>query len=190
MKLDILDKNDCLKLNKKNSSYTLHPLINYITNIEHLNVDLCIVLPQLTNNKLNYIIQKDILDDNNDTKKDIYNINPVFNFSLPINSNNFLDIILNINTVNKLYEWFKSCDIENMDIIKLVLNLFWKNYYHILNDNLDDFYYFNQYLIKKIFKKDIKILIIAKIINKIIKKYYGNEIKYLVKIKKNLSKYI
>ena len=198
MKLNILAKNDCLKFNNKNSTYTLHPLINYINNIEDLTDDSCIVLPQLIKNKFNYMILKNILDDNiinndniiDDDKKDINNINPVLNFSLPINSNNFLDIVLNINTINKLYEWFKNCDIEDIQFIKLVLNLFWKNYYHILNDNLNDFYYFNQYLIKKIFKKDIKILIISKIINKMIKKYYGNEIKYLVKLKKNLLKYI
>ena len=183
MKHKILSKDDCLKFNDKKSSYTLHPLINFIKNIENSDINSCIVLPQLIDKKSNHIIQKNILDNNKD-------VNPVFNFSLPINSNNFLDIVLNINTINKLHEWFKNCDIDDIDIINLVLDLFWKNYYHIINDNLNDFYYFNQFLIKKLFNKDIKLSIIIKIINKIIKKHNDNEIKYLIKIKKYLLKYI
>jgi hypothetical protein len=122
-------------------------------------------------------------------------IDPLLYFTLPINSNNFLDLIFNITTIEHLNEWlnyYETLIIDDYDIfnINLVLDLFWKNYYNIINQNINSFINLNQKIIKIMFNKNIDIKIIEKISNKIIEVNYGKKIKYIDEIKKYLTKYI
>ena len=122
-------------------------------------------------------------------------MNPLMYFTLPINSNNFLDVIFNINTIENLYEWlhyYETIDLQTNDIfiMGLVLDLFWKNYYNIIDQNIDIFINLNQKLVKILFNKIISVDVISEITNKIIEENYGKKIKYIDEIKKYLTKYI
>ena len=70
------------------------------------------------------------------------------------------------------------------------MNLFWKNYYNIIDEDIDNFIIVNKKIIKKFMYKEIDEAIIIKIINRLIKNNFGKKIKYINKIKKYLIKYI
>lgn len=186
---NILDKNDCIRTLKPLDKLIIHPLTNQSgISQKKIDVETCAILPQLIEDSTIWFSRyksglKKNIDDNRI-------INPATNFGLVINSNNFLDIIFGINTINKLLEWIQNYDLEDRKTINLVLNLFWKNYYYIIDKDLDFFIRFNKVLIKIMFNKDVDIMIVSNIINRLLRKNYGKKIKYLSKIKKYLMKYI
>ena len=116
--------------------------------------------------------------------------NPLVNFTLPINSNNFLDVVLSMTTVEQLYEWLDNCNDDDKKMIKIVLDLFWKNYYSIINENIELFVKINHKIIDLFFNRKLSNEIVSSISVSFIKKYSGKKINYLNKIKKNLMKYI
>lgn len=119
-------------------------------------------------------------------------IEPVFNFTLPINKNNLLDIVFHITTMEDLNNWLFTNDLNKLPIrmVETVLNLFWENYYNIIDEDINLFIEINKKIIKILFEKEPTNKIIEKIVNKIIKNNYGKKINYLSKIKKYLTKYI
>jgi hypothetical protein len=179
----------------------------------------CLIIPQILNeinkntifytldkNKLNKRKKKDrlIFDINN---KDIEDSeisesiselslceddcnNPLINFTLPINSNNFLDVVLSMTTVEQLYEWLDNCIDDDKKMIGIVLDLFWKNYYSIIDENIELFIKINHKIIDLIFNRKLSNDIVSSISVTFIKKYSGKKINYLNKIKKYLMKYI
>jgi hypothetical protein len=70
------------------------------------------------------------------------------------------------------------------------LNLYWKNYYNKIDEDIDNFVIVNKKIFKKFLNKELNNEIILKIINRLIKNNYGKKIKYISKIKKYLVKYI
>lgn len=177
-----LDTNICIREIFAKDKYVINPQMNIIYELQN-NIDGCVVLPQKQNNQ--YF----------DIKKNFVNniINPLSYFELPINSNNFLEIIFNINNINNLYDWFInykiSKDIESDEILNLVLNLFWYKKFNIIKNNIEDFIQFNKILIKLIYNKVLELNILSRIIIKLVKKYHNKKILYLVKLKKYLMKY-
>jgi hypothetical protein len=185
----------------------------------HDNTTRCLIIPQILNeinkntlfygldkNKLNKRKKKDrlIFDTNN---KDIEDTeisesiselslcddecnNPLINFTLPINSNNFLDVVLSMTTIEELYEWLDNCIDDDKKMIGIVLDLFWKNYYSIIDENIELFIKINHKIIDLIFNRKLSNEIISSISVTFIKKYSGKKINYLNKIKKYLMKYI
>jgi hypothetical protein len=179
----------------------------------------CLIIPQILNeinkntlfygldkNKLNKRKKKDrlIFDTNN---KDIEDTeisesiselslcddecnNPLINFTLPINSNNFLDVVLSMTTIEELYEWLDNCIDDDKKMIGIVLDLFWKNYYNIIDENIELFIKINHKIIDLIFNRKLSNDIVSSISVTFIKKYSGKKINYLNKIKKYLMKYI
>lgn len=209
MSKKILEKKDCIKTVNVNDISSIHPLLNYVYNFDTQkpDSDMCLVIPQVVDNKIVSIVKKSVLHDDNDdiriADKQIDNkefskhnvgtvksTNPLINFSLPINSNNFLEIVFGINTFYQLDEWIQNIDISNTEIINIVLNLFWINHYSEVDNNFEIFVKLNQKIIKLLFNKDIPQEIMAKIMNRMLKNNYGKKIKYLDKIKKYLIKYI
>jgi len=214
-KQKIINKKDCLKIIKPNNESAIHPLLN--CDFKFLdttrNFDLCHVLPQYYNNIFVTTMRTALLDtDNNnnvklsmgetDNNENVKIINkciidnnipcfdPIINFTLPVNSHNFLEIVFDIQNIEQLYEWFDTFDIENKKIINLVLDLFWINNFDKLDNNIELFIKLNQKIIKLLFNKDISTEIMSKISNKLIQRNFGKKIKYLTKIKKYLTKYI
>jgi hypothetical protein len=192
---------------------------NIISDSNKKNITRCLIIPQILNeinkntlffslekNKLNKRKKKDklIFDTNN---KDIEDSkisesiselslcddecnNPLINFTLPINSNNFLDVVLSMTTVEQLYEWLDNCIDDDKKMIGIVLDLFWKNYYNIIDENIELFIKINHKIIDLIFNRKLSNDIVSSISVTIIKKYSGKKINYLNKIKKYLMKYI
>ena len=113
--------------------------------------------------------------------------NNSINFSFPINSNNFLDIVFGITNITQLTGWFIGYNIEDKKTINLVLSLFWENYYETINDNMNEFVYLNSLIAKLLFFKKITTEESLKISNKLISENYGTKIKYLEKIKKYIN---
>lgn len=204
-----LEKKDCIKTVDVNDTGSIHPLLNHAYNFgdRKLDSNMCFVIPQVVDNKIVSMIKKTMLHDDNDdisiTDKQIdnkeldkqnvstvENTNPLINFSLPVNSNNFLEIVFGINTFYQLDEWIQNIDVSNIEIINIVLNLFWFNHYSEVDNNFEIFVRLNQKIIKLLFNKNITQEIVAKIMNKMLKNNYGKKIKYLDKIKKYLIKYI
>lgn len=207
MSKKILGKKDCIKSINANEISSIHPLLNHVYNFDILKLDsdMCFVIPQIVDNKITPMVKKTILRDDDikisdvhidDKKVDKYDdntikkINPLTNFSLPINSNNFLEIVFGINTFYQLDEWIQNIDVSNIRVINTVLNLFWINHYSDVDNNFEIFVKLNQKIIKLLFNKDIAQEIMIKIINRMLKNNYGKKIKYLDKIKKYLMKYI
>jgi hypothetical protein len=194
MELKPLEKTDYILI--ENKTY-IHPLLNYI---QENNSKIYVTLPQVNIDESKIIIEKkyeenklsnlnigdEIIESSKYTNKlDLINV-----MTLPINSNNLLDIVFNISSIYNLSNFINNVDINNKDIINIVFDLFWKNYYNIIDQNLDNFIDINIKLIKRYFNKIISLEIMTKIINKLIKKNYGKKIKYITKIKKYLDKYI
>jgi hypothetical protein len=193
MEFEVLKKNDCISIEE--NKYYIHPLLNKIETIEKKTY---VTIPQINKNteiildtfyenkKLNNLnINGEIIKSSNYNERlDLINV-----MTFPINSNNFLDIVFNITTISNLSNFINNLDINNKEILDIVFDLFWKNYYNIIDQNLDDFININIKLVKKYFDKVISIDIMTKIINKLIKKNYGKKIKYISKIKKYLDKY-
>jgi hypothetical protein len=117
-------------------------------------------------------------------------INPLSYFCLPINSNNYIEIVFGISNINKLSQWINMIDDTDIELLDFVMGLFWKNYYNIIDEDMDSFIGVNRKIIKKFMYKDIDNNIIVKIVNRLIKNNYGKKIKYINKIKKYLTKYI
>lgn len=210
----ILKKNDCINLKKANAYSSIHPLLNvhvYFSQSTAYNKNMCNVIPQIhisetqkmpllqSTIEINTLMERDKYSSQSEEQvskclKDdgVKCIEPVLNFTLPINSNNFLEVVFNINTLNQLDEWINTFDFskENINIVELVLDLFWINNYDKIDENLDIFIKLNQKIIKLIFDKDISIDLMSKIINRLMRHNYGKKIKYLRKIKKYLTKYI
>jgi hypothetical protein len=211
MSNNIVNKYYCIKLVNM-MIYSIHPLINTIIK-NNTNKNNCFILPhKMENDNLIYYTMDEnalkkklnkfssiIIDDK---KQSIDNkiipinkiknndINSIFNFMIPINSSNFLEIIFNIKSIDDLNNWLLIYDLEDKKTVYLIFDLFWINYYNIIDDNIDTFIKLNQQIILYYFYKKIDNNIMAKIINKLIKRNYGKKIKYLDKIKKYLIKYI
>ena len=113
--------------------------------------------------------------------------NESINFSFPINSNNFLDVIFNITNIKQLTNWLNTYDTNDKDTVDLVLNLFWKNYYNTVDQNMTDFNELNYLIVKIMFDKILTQNEVQLLSNKIISKNYKKKIKYLEKIKKYIS---
>jgi len=126
----------------------------------------------------------------NNKISDIHEIDKSMLFTLPINSNNFLEIVFNISNIRQLNDWITDLDNKNTDIIEIALNLFWINYYNKIDKDFETFIKLNKNIINNILNKEVNVDIINKIANRLIKKNYGKKIKYLDKIKKYLRKYI
>jgi hypothetical protein len=216
--IEILKKNDCISTIKSDDHSVIHPLINNVSHYNG-DTTRCLIIPQILNEinkntlfytldktKLNKRKKKDrlIFDTNN---KDIEDTeisesiselslcddecnNPLINFTLPINSNNFLDVILSMTTVEQLYEWLDNCNDDDKKMIGIVLDLFWKNYYSIIDENIELFIKINHKIIDLIFNRNLSNDIVSSISVSFIKKYSGKKINYLNKIKKYLMKYI
>ncbi len=214
---NILDRNNCIKILKKDTKVVLHPLINSVMNFDIEKKDnLCIILPQLIDGILFYNVgekklvqniknksdKKNLLDTTNFSESQSSNTsvrttlsdtlvdNKLINFTLPINSSNFLDVVFGIENIQHLYSWIDTYDTEDKNTINLILDLYWKNYYYTIDDNLNDFIRLNQRIVYLLFNKDIDLTTMTKITNKLIRRNYGKKIKYLDKIKKYLRKYI
>ena len=198
----IINKTDCLNsvndnLNNIEISY-IHPLFSYhnkhtFTKEEHY------ILPQLIDNNLKIINQCDQQTDNikinsdSETSQEIIqstNIDPLLYFTSPINSNNFLEIVFNISNISQLNQWINLIDNTEIELLSFILDLYWKNYYNKIDEDIDNFIIVNKKIFKKFFYKDISNEILLKIINRLLKNNFGKKIKYITKIKKYLTKYI
>lgn len=129
----------------------------------------------------------------NVTSNDVCNLNPVMNFSLPINSNNFLDIVFRIETLYNLDEWINNLDFNDdvsLKLLPLALDLFWKNNYNKIDEELDFFMSFNRKILKIIIDKPINKSIALYVANKLMKHDYGKEINYINQIKKYYNHYL
>jgi len=128
----------------------------------------------------------------NDCHDGLICIDPLFNFTLPINKNNFLDIVFQISSLEDLKKWLSENDLKKLPIrmINTVFDLFWENCYNKIDEDINLFIEINKKLINVIFEKDLAIVTLKKIVNRMIKNNYGKKIKYLDKIKKYLMKYI
>ena len=193
----------------------VHPLLSVITQEYNIKKDLCLVIPQVRNNTIAYMKSIDLI--NKETDEDniadlninipelsspnihikqekkqhiIEEVDRIMCFTLPINSNNFLEIIFNISNLNQLNEWLNTIDQSEIKAINIVLDLYWKNYYNSIDNDLDSFIKINHSIIHKILNNNVSFEITTKIVNKLIRKNYGKKIKYLSKIKKYLTKYI
>ena len=201
----IIQKEECLdivNLNNINIDFVyIHPLFNYLDK-NTLEKEKCYILPQLIDNKLNIIkdniIKKDNIIINTDllsestthTDNDIKDIDPLLYFTLPVNSNNFLEIVFNISNISQLNEWINMINDSEIKLLDFVLNLYWKNNYSKIDEDIDNFIIINKKIFKKFLNKDLNNDIILKIVNRLIKNNYGKKIKYISKIKKYLIKYI
>jgi hypothetical protein len=109
-----------------------------------------------------------------------------------INNSNFLDVVFQITSVEDLNDWISNYDIKSIpiEIINIVLDLFWLNYYQTIDSNLNSFIKLNQKLINIVYNRNVSLDITTKIVRKLIKNNFGKKIKYLNKIKKYLTKYI
>lgn len=213
---DIIEKNKCLKKELEPNIANIHPLINYLMQFPNLTEKQHFVLPQVENNIIIYNKKiKNCTDNKSESDSDselIFSDSQIINkedssnifktgtnnltqindnnvsFSFPINSNNFLDIIFNITNINQLINWFRTYDLNDKDTINIVLNLFWKNYYSTVNDNISEFNELNFLIVKLLFNKTLNHDKLQELSNKIISKNYGKNIVYLEKIKKYINK--
>lgn len=213
---DIIGKNKCLKKELEPNIPNIHPLINYLMEFPNLTEKQHFVLPQVENNIIIYnkkiknctenksesesdsdLIFSDSQIINKEDNSNIFKIGtnnlPSLNdnnvsFSFPINSNNFLDVIFNITNINQLINWLRTYDLNDKDTINIVLNLFWKNYYSTINDNIAEFNELNFLIVKLLFNKTLNNDKLQELSNKIISKNYGKNIIYLEKIKKYINK--
>lgn len=214
------NNNDCLIkiiLSNNENVDIIHPQLNLHLTLPPIDVNIssknsCMVQPQLfKKNKI--VVMKKInktndvsihLNIDNITKQNststsdviiepICITQPIINFIMPINSNNWLDVVCGIQTVDKLDNFIRTLNFEESyfnNLIDLVLNLFWKNYYHIVDNDIKSFIKLNKRIINIVFNKDVDDNIATKITNKFIKNNYGKKIKYLEKIEKYLNKYL
>lgn len=200
-----LNKTDCIKEIKKNVTSSLHPLLNYNINFtKDIDTERCLVMPQIVDNRYISFLKKtellksdEVIIDNisrpDESKKTVQEINkadPLINFSLPINKQNFLEIIYGLYNIRKLEEWINNSDTQNMKLINLILNLFWETKAKEIIENIDSFIKINQKLCYNVLNKEISYETSQLIINKLLKKYYGKKIKFIPKVKKYLTKYI
>lgn len=176
---NVLNKNNCIKTSNEKNEQVLHPLLN--TTIEN-KLNECCVIPQMDNNLMKFTMKKDTL------KSD--KIDNSLLFTIPICRSNFIDIVFNISTLNQLNEWLNTYKTHNIETINLVLNLFWENYYSLVNEEFELFKNINEKIIKNILNKNISNNNLNEIVNIFIKNNYGKNIIYLDKIKKYLMKYI
>ena len=136
------------------------------------------------------ILNSDTITDVSSQIKSDIEINPLMYFTSPINSNNFLELVFNISNPYQLNQWINLLDSSEIKLLRFVLNLYWKNYYNKIDDDMDNFIVVNKKIFRKFLNKNIDDKIIIKIINRLIKNNYGKKIKYISKIKKYLIKYI
>jgi hypothetical protein len=211
IKQNIITKNTCLKKVHRNTT-DIHPLLNYsLTMPNNIKNNEFFVIPYVSKNIILFNKQLDSCDQNitnnsmssdlnfgdtlllnekkNETSNAIknININNSMNFSFPINSNNFLDIIFGITNITQLTNWFIGYNIEDKKTINLVISLFWENYYETINDNMNEFNHLNTLIAKLLFSKKLTSDESIKISNKLISENYGKKIKYLEKIKKYID---
>ena len=192
-----IKKNVCIEeINNKN----IHPLMNII--IDDTEKNKCLVIPQIENNICNIIKTKiDLKEDylnidyfnEKKTEKKIEKIEDnVLFFTLPINSNNFLEIVFNISNLEQLNNWLNILNTNNinLNIINTVFNLYWNNNYDDILNDLDLFITINYKLINKFLNKNINLTITNNIINKLINEPYEKNINYIDKIKKYIMLYI
>ena len=198
---NIIEKKECLGTinpNKNKNVKYIHPLINTFKE-ELFDKEKCYVLPQIIDNRIQLvnqpktdeklILNSNVLSDSSISETNT-TINPLSYFCLPINSNNYIEIVFGISNINKLSQWINMIDDTDIELLDFVMGLFWKNYYNIIDEDMDSFIGVNRKIIKKFMYKDINNDIIIKIVNRLIKNNYGKKIKYINKIKKYLTKYI
>jgi hypothetical protein len=199
---NIIEKKECLGTinsnNKEKNIKYIHPLINTFKE-EQFNKEQCYILPQIIDNRIQLvnqpktdeklILNSNVLSDSSISETNT-TINPLSYFCLPINSNNYIEIVFGISNINKLSQWINMIDDTDIELLDFVMGLFWKNYYNIIDEDMDSFIGVNRKIIKKFMYKDIDNNIIVKIVNRLIKNNYGKKIKYINKIKKYLTKYI
>lgn len=89
----ILNRDTCIRNISLKDKYVFNSQMNIIYELPN-PIEGCVVLPNKVHHKY-FDISQNI---NNFT-------NSFFSFTLPINSNNILPIIFNINSINSLYEW-------------------------------------------------------------------------------------
>lgn len=178
MNLENINKNDYINYSKSKDDI-INPLLNYVIKISSdINENYCIILPQMNSSK-KIISYKNITT--------IPTINLLNSFSMPINRNNFLEIMFNIYNVNSLNDWFNLNNYINYETINLILNLFWEQYYTDIENSISIFINLNIdiifiYLKKKLDYKNTKI-----IIYKLINNFYNKKINYLEEIKEYLK---
>jgi hypothetical protein len=210
IKQNIITKNTCLKKVHRNTT-DIHPLLNYsLTMPNNIKNNEFFVIPYVDKNIILFNKQLSTCDQNvnnetsvselnfgdtllNEKKNDVRNIvknigaNNSINFSFPINSNNFLDIVFGITNIGQLINWFIGYNIEDKKTINQVLSLFWENYYETINDNMNEFNQLNFLIAKLLFQKKLTSDESLKVSNKLISENYGKKIKYLEKIKKYID---
>jgi hypothetical protein len=118
----------------------------------------------MDNNLMKFTMKKDM-------KKDEKIDNSLL-FTIPICRSNFIDIVFNISTLYQLNEWLDIYKIHNIKTISLVLDLFWENYYSLVNEDLEVFININEKIIKNILNKNISDNNLNEIVNIFIKKNY------------------
>jgi hypothetical protein len=134
----IIHKKDCLdtiNINNKNTEiYHIHPLFNYLYK-DNYTKEKCYILPQLINNKIDIVkdnlIKEDKIRINSDllstsTESDIEvdkDINPLLYFTLPINSNNFLELVFNISNSSQLNQWINLIESSEYKLLEFVYKL-------------------------------------------------------------------
>ena len=201
----IIHKKDCLdtiNINNKNTEiHHIHPLFNFLYK-DNYTKEKCYILPQLINNKIDIVkdniikeekirINSDLFLNSTESDKEVdKDINPLLYFTLPINSNNFLELVFNISNSSQLNQWINLIESSEYKLLEFVLNLYWKNYYNKIDEEIDSFIIVNKKIFKKFYNKDITDDILLKIITILIKKKYGEKIKYISKFNKYLIKYI
>ena len=195
IKQNIITKNTCLKKISTNTT-DIHPLINYLLTLpNNVKNNEFFVIPYVENNIILFNKQLNSCDQNitnkissvdlnfgdkllNEKKNKVSNIikninmNNTINFSLPINNNNFLDIVFGITNIEQLINWFIGYNIDDIQTINLVLSLFWEKYYGTINDNLNEFNHLNFLIAKLLFSKKITSDESLKISNKLISEKY------------------
>ena len=166
-----------------NDNLSLHPVINYIQQLDQKG---CYTLPYLDEDN-NILFFKSLEQKQRKESKDSNDIKEINYFGMPINSNNFLDIIFNINSINKLDNWLNESKKSDLFIINEVLDLFWIKYYMIFDENFMSAVKLNKTIIFEILhmkknKNEINI-----ITEDFIHKNYNKKINYLNEIKKYIQ---
>lgn len=160
-----------------NNKISIHPIFNIIDSIDPGYF----TLPY--NDSDNNLEFKLLSEKNNlNFKTDLLNY-----FIMPINSSNFLDVIFNINSIDKLDQWLNESKNININIITEVLDIFWKNNYMNFDKDFDKVINLNRTIFLLILKTKISEKELLEITEDFIKNNYSKKINYLNELKKYLS---
>jgi len=170
------NNNECIKF--INEKISIHPILNTIDNIGDNN---CYTLPYI-NEDDEIVFIKQFTKDNVDNS-----FNTINNFIMPINSTNFLDIVFNINNINKLEKWINELKDIDIKVLNIVLDLFWIKHYMEFDKNYIQVVNLNKTIIQLIFKQNKSDKDILEITEKFIRNNFNKKINYLNEIKKYLK---